>query len=224
MRNELVVFIAAGFLVLLAIPQILLAVESTNPTESSEQPGHPGIVDWLCPLGLGFGLGLYGGWLFYAIVCHWENAATAVKAFGATVGILLPVGGGSIVWWLGGKDATSLYVLGLALGLLLAYIRPRQTHGYTLDDVKHIMTMSDHLREIGDVEERAWLILSTMFSPARIRRQENITKQQLARHIENAADAFLRPQSDGSTIPEEEAKEPADDIREGDNETDEQKE
>jgi len=150
--------------------------------------------DWpwqcICGLMLGSGVGLYGGCLFFAILGHWESAAGTVKAFRSTLAVLLPTGGGTMSWWLGGKDGTALYVLGLGIGLVIAYVWPRGQSPLTFKDVVLALLLGDELRDkVEDVHSRARLVLNSLRRPETIARQEGISVNEYAHDLEDAVDA-----------------------------------
>jgi hypothetical protein len=123
-----------------------------------------------------------------------------VKAFRSAFGIILPISGGSLVWWIHGKTSASFYVLGLALGLIVTYVYPRRTSQYSLDDVCRIVQMSDDLQMLRDIEKRSLLILASIFPPKRVTRQEGITQEEYAKQLEEAADAFKNDTIDDQPV------------------------
>jgi hypothetical protein len=170
-----------------------LAREADAPMARTESPFSPLVscgFGCLCALVLGLALGLYGGCLFHTVLMYWENAMVTVKAFRSAFSIVLPVGGGSLAWWLNGKISISFYILGLGLGLVVTYVWPRRASRYSLEDVKCIVRMSDDLRKVRDIKKRALLILASIFPPKRIRWQEGISQEELAKKLEEATDAF----------------------------------
>ncbi len=144
---------------------------------------------------LGLALGLVFGRLLNAIMVHWEGVATAVKWSAWAVAFLVGAGGGAaILRVLSGPNQPAFYLLGLAVGVLIAFFFVKVPPRYPPDLFKNVVSMSDDLRdEVRDPDKRALLIEASFVPPEAIQRATGMDKGKLAHELEQAADSLRAP-------------------------------
>ena len=148
---------------------------------------------WYAAGGLvGLALGLHFGRLLFVILTQWESTATAGKWYISIIGFVLGGGAGAIIFrWFCVQYADAFYAIGLGLGLIIAYIRPRMPFLFALADVVRIVKMSEGLRDkLPVIEQRLLLILSLFRPPKWVEHELKMEQQQLAKRLEEATDAF----------------------------------
>jgi hypothetical protein len=169
---------------------------------------------------LGLALGLYFGRLLTAVIVHWESTKTVSRVSVALVTFLLGGAGGTALFE-GVLEAPTgvLYMGGLAVGMIVAFFRPRLPAQYTIETVLQVVRMSEALRdEVPDVEERALLILAPLVPPKQIQRDSKMNEGQLARDLEAAADKFpdINAEAENQDSPEQDLQEPDENSEEPD--------
>jgi hypothetical protein len=140
---------------------------------------------------LGLPLGLFFGRLLNAVIVNWESTRTAVRESIAAVAFLLGAGGaGAALRTFFGTDELVFYLLGLGPGMIAGYFFIKIPARYSLEHFTKIVRLSESLRpQVPDPQLRALLILWTFAPPKLIQRDTPIDQAQLARQLEQAADA-----------------------------------
>ncbi len=158
-------------------------------------------IGYAAAIVVGLAFGLYFGRLLTAVVTHWEGTATAVKWSTAVIGFLLGGGGGAVIFRvLSGTSDSVFYLLGLGVGMIAAFFFPRMPARYSLETFKHVVKMSDALRdEVPDPEERALLILAPFTPPKSIAREADIDENELASRLEHATDSLGKSDDQSET-------------------------
>lgn len=156
---------------------------------------------------VGLALGLQFGRLLFAILAYWESTETAGRWYKSIICFVLGGGAGTVIFrWFCIQYADAFYAIGLGLGLIIAYIRPRMPCIFTVDSVIRIVKMSEALQnKLPSIEQRLYLILS-FFAPIKcISRGLKITQDKLAQKLEQATDAFENTltEADDNLSPEE---------------------
>ena len=151
-------------------------------------------MDWLgylaSPL-IGLALGLHCGRLFTAFIAYWESTGTAERAFKSVVLFLLGGGGTAGIFGLFSGSHAALYLIGLAFGMIFTFFWPRMPPQHTYGGTLTIIQMSELLQaSVPDAGKRARLILATLAPPKAIEHDERISEKELAKELEDAADAL----------------------------------
>ena len=140
---------------------------------------------------IGLGLGLHYGRLLTAFIAYWQSTRTAEKAFKSVVLFLLGGGGGAGIFAIFSGSHAALYLIGLALGMIFTFFWPRMPPRYTYKGILTIIEMSEAMRDsVPDAGKRARLILAPLAPPKAVERDEKISEKELARELEEAADAL----------------------------------
>ena len=149
-------------------------------------------VGYAAAIVVGLALGLFCGRLLNAVYVHWESAATAVKASRGLIAFLLGGGGGAVIFHaLSGSHEPTFYLLALGLGMLAAFFFAKVPPRYSLQTFRHVIRLSEALRdEVPDPEARALLILSTFAPPRMIEEEAGMDQAALAGQLERATDAL----------------------------------
>jgi hypothetical protein len=146
-------------------------------------------VWWFAALLVGLMLGLHFGRLLTASVAYWEGISTAFQTFKAVFLFVFGTGGGAALFGsLTSPQNVVFYLIGLGIGGTVGF-RVGIPSRWTIETVRAVVTLSEASKGISDIEQRSRFILAILVPPKRIVRQEGIDEQQLARDLEEGADA-----------------------------------